>query len=111
MIRRPPRSTLFPYTTLFRSRAYGLAAQRRTPLTASPETPPVGEPRARREVVVAVVVAQLLGRERVEHGGDDRLAGHIAHGAIRARLERHRPPPAGGPAFALGTGIGHAAAP
>src|SRR3989442_10593611 len=25
MIRRPPRSTLFPYTTLFRSRAYPLA--------------------------------------------------------------------------------------
>src|SRR5688572_31192897 len=23
MIRRPPRSTLFPYTTLFRSRVYG----------------------------------------------------------------------------------------
>src|SRR5258708_19569958 len=23
MIRRPPRSTLFPYTTLFRSRAFG----------------------------------------------------------------------------------------
>src|SRR3712207_6898127 len=26
MIRRPPRSTLFPYTTLFRSPAQGLAA-------------------------------------------------------------------------------------
>src|SRR5580698_10851003 len=26
MIRRPPRSTLFPYTTLFRSRAQGRAA-------------------------------------------------------------------------------------
>src|ERR1039457_7550882 len=26
MIRRPPRSTLFPYTTLFRSEFYGLAA-------------------------------------------------------------------------------------
>src|ERR1043166_3260978 len=25
MIRRPPRSTLFPYTTLFRSGAFGLA--------------------------------------------------------------------------------------
>src|SRR3712207_7557386 len=25
MIRRPPRSTLFPYTTLFRSRAFGPA--------------------------------------------------------------------------------------
>src|SRR2546430_13758341 len=28
MIRRPPRSTLFPYTTLFRSRAETLAPQR-----------------------------------------------------------------------------------
>src|SRR3712207_7425707 len=27
MIRRPPRSTLFPYTTLFRSRALGNAAR------------------------------------------------------------------------------------
>src|SRR2546421_11521122 len=27
MIRRPPRSTLFPYTTLFRSRAVGARAQ------------------------------------------------------------------------------------
>src|SRR3712207_8633081 len=27
MIRRPPRSTLFPYTTLFRSRARRLGAQ------------------------------------------------------------------------------------
>src|SRR3712207_8937700 len=26
MIRRPPRSTLFPYTTLFRSRGFGNAA-------------------------------------------------------------------------------------
>src|SRR5256885_7339053 len=28
MIRRPPRSTLFPYTTLFRSRARGAGGQR-----------------------------------------------------------------------------------
>src|SRR2546427_6856346 len=28
MIRRPPRSTLFPYTTLFRSRARGLPVER-----------------------------------------------------------------------------------
>src|SRR5258707_10277279 len=41
MIRRPPRSTLFPYTTLFRSR---LATA-----TASPRQPcawPVGSPRS-----------------------------------------------------------------
>src|SRR3989449_6026635 len=30
MIRRPPRSTLFPYTTLFRSEAAALAADVRT---------------------------------------------------------------------------------
>src|SRR2546421_9315986 len=29
MIRRPPRSTLFPYTTLFRSRAPGRGLQRK----------------------------------------------------------------------------------
>src|SRR5436189_3077629 len=28
MLRRPPRSTLFPYTTLFRSRAHALEAVR-----------------------------------------------------------------------------------
>src|SRR2546422_2650301 len=28
MIRRPPRSTLFPYTTLFRSWAFGLCSYR-----------------------------------------------------------------------------------
>src|SRR2546425_3219083 len=30
MIRRPPRSTLFPYTTLFRSPALGLVSSERT---------------------------------------------------------------------------------
>src|SRR2546430_13746432 len=38
MIRRPPRSTLFPYTTLFRSRVPGAGA----------ETHPPGERDARR---------------------------------------------------------------
>src|SRR2546430_8854029 len=34
MIRRPPRSTLFPYTTLFRS------GEERDPLPATPAPPP-----------------------------------------------------------------------
>src|SRR5205809_1952989 len=33
MMRRPPRSTLFPYTTLFRSRADGAGARRLGDLT------------------------------------------------------------------------------
>src|SRR5947208_10877224 len=39
MIRRPPRSTLFPYTTLFRSRHH-LVAGRYEPLTDRPAHPP-----------------------------------------------------------------------
>src|SRR2546422_2297543 len=41
MIRRPPRSTLFPYTTLFRSHPAGLVAPR-------PEPPGVRTPTRRR---------------------------------------------------------------
>src|SRR3712207_7221563 len=35
MIRRPPRSTLFPYTTLFRSRLRGIAEARDVMATAA----------------------------------------------------------------------------
>src|SRR2546426_4461070 len=38
MIRRPPRSTLFPYTTLFRSR--GAQVVRRAPGLSEPEEEP-----------------------------------------------------------------------
>src|SRR5688572_31575741 len=37
MIRRPPRSTLFPYTTLFRSSRPAAARDRRLPATAAPQ--------------------------------------------------------------------------
>src|SRR5690348_17865568 len=42
MIRRPPRSTLFPYTTLFRSpcRAPGSRRKSRVSPAASPRVPP-----------------------------------------------------------------------
>src|SRR2546430_2944423 len=40
MIRRPPRSTLFPYTTLFRSLRPWAAARISIPITALPRTPP-----------------------------------------------------------------------
>src|SRR3712207_8396882 len=44
MIRRPPRSTLFPYTTLFRSRAWHIF--RRT--SRDRPLPPAGRLRGRR---------------------------------------------------------------
>src|SRR3712207_8266133 len=50
MIRRPPRSTLFPYTTLFRSRAQRLEplhrrhAGARAEVSAATATPRPGDP-------------------------------------------------------------------
>src|SRR3712207_7058941 len=36
MIRRPPRSTLFPYTTLFRSQAHGVTGDERATFPSGP---------------------------------------------------------------------------
>src|SRR2546427_2808186 len=62
MIRRPPRSTLFPYTTLFRSTgAIGEpldigGEQEREPLAAGPAVVPAF--RQRNEVIAAVLRQQ-----------------------------------------------------
>src|SRR3712207_7708703 len=80
MIRRPPRSTLFPYTTLFRSReAQGVADPRDDVLALG-----VGQ--------VVAVVARLAGRgvtgeahagargrpQVAEHHGHDRSEEHTS---------------------------------
>src|SRR5687767_15509253 len=70
MIRRPPRSTLFPYTTLFRSRA-ARGARRR---------PPVRRHRRLR------AAAHAAGRLRAQEGRDRHRA---------AEPDRHHRQPAG----------------
>src|SRR5690348_17938727 len=63
MVRRPPSSTLFPYTTLFRSDLRDLADDRG--LLAHREVGDVGLPRA-------VVVPARIVTEQVEDGLDRR---------------------------------------
>src|SRR6266511_4096630 len=63
MIRRPPRSTLFPYTTLFRSRAARTAGSPASTCRRS------GAPRARRRVGRRSWRAPCYGPSR-EGGGD-----------------------------------------
>src|SRR3712207_8792319 len=53
MIRRPPRSTLFPYTTLFRS-----ALALRAALRQAPKVILVGEMRDRETIEVALEAAE-----------------------------------------------------
>src|SRR3712207_9534749 len=69
MIRRPPRSTLFPYTTLFRSRRGGCAGALALPLTIVPSPAPGtfgsgNDDRWRRPQQVR----QRLGRGRAADG-------------------------------------------
>src|SRR5256885_7536214 len=61
MIRRPPRSTLFPYTTLFRSPLVAVA-----PVVFGREV--VGARVAEREGIALVVVVRFVERQRVVRG-------------------------------------------
>src|SRR3712207_7593996 len=73
MIRRPPRSTLFPYTTLFRSQAFEPHAARAARGTGRrparwrvPDDVAVSHARARRDA------AARARRRRVDQGLPDR---------------------------------------
>src|SRR3712207_7193288 len=69
MIRRPPRSTLFPYTTLFRSQRGLLAADVGAGAPVHDEVHRV----ARAQDALADVAGRSrLGERRVEHVGLDR---------------------------------------
>src|SRR5260370_33247868 len=82
MIRRPPRSTLFPYTTLFRSRPLSAAA-RRNDLTmvkllldhgANPSLPEEGAPLG-HPLWIAVYQKQTeMARLLLEHGANPNTA-------------------------------------
>src|SRR3712207_7963280 len=68
MIRRPPRSTLFPYTTLFRSLVEDLGV-----------APDAAE----------VLVGVLHGRDVAEDRHPGRVGGHDQHGGPLVRSEEH----------------------
>src|SRR2546426_9719577 len=60
MIRRPPRSTLFPYTTLFRSNADGSMARQ-------PDLEQFAARHGLTFITVAELVAYRLAHERLVH--------------------------------------------
>src|SRR3712207_7345416 len=77
MIRRPPRSTLFPYTTLFRSRR----PQRLRHLVVGPKLPTEQD----QVLEPAPLRAEMLDRTLRVAGGDRALV-HVAD--LEARLDR-----------------------
>src|SRR3712207_6989759 len=64
MIRRPPRSTLFPYTTLFRSRSGGAARGEPAPEPRAPRGPAVPAARPAGVPEVRVLLHRLQSQDR-----------------------------------------------
>src|SRR5258708_26529178 len=98
MIRRPPRSTLFPYTTLFRSLIDAIAAIANNGIRMQPEVvaavqTPEGQtiPISRSEEHTSelqspdhLVCRLLLEKKKLAHDGDlRRNIGHLAPSAHR----------------------------
>src|SRR5256885_8604012 len=79
MIRRPPRSTLFPYTTLFRSEEQAIGRQERKSLEEAMATLSADD----REVLALYYVQKRTTREIAQVMG-------VAAGTIMARLFRAR---------------------
>src|SRR2546429_9803084 len=88
MIRRPPRSTLFPYTTLFRSTPRR-GPKRKTVVVREPGPPRSrASPVRRRPDLFADLAVQ--GAEGVDHGVDGAGAGLEDRGRVDGgRSEEH----------------------
>src|SRR2546430_1292082 len=78
MIRRPPRSTLFPYTTLFRSRPHEGPGEWPLDDGCRPATHPV--------TLLAVEVPQVEGRARCDAGLEARAEARHAKRNLRGDL-------------------------
>src|SRR6267154_784567 len=69
MIRRPPRSTLFPYTTLFRSGGTSRYMRRMTPDRAAPAVHPRSEEHTSELQSPVHLVCRLLLEKKKKGGG------------------------------------------
>src|SRR5256885_16207037 len=104
MIRRPPRSTLFPYTTLFRSPAPAHARGNRAGRRPAPETAPAQGAARRHGCGPGGAGAAALGRPRAAapDPGDSRgPAPELATGRWQRGAAEHRLARASGAAPAL----------
>src|SRR2546422_3511469 len=86
MIRRPPRSTLFPYTTLFRSHVglghHDVLRERTVAIDAD-------DARVSADVAVAGAALQAVTADDMPLGGDE-LAGSELRHAVAARFDLSR---------------------
>src|SRR5258708_28596940 len=91
MIRRPPRSTLFPYTTLFRSRE---VVVRRAKMREErlPQDPLRAAPRIHHQPVPIVAAGIVVGPRAEEHTSELQSPDHLV---CRLLLEKKQMKTAG----------------
>src|SRR2546422_5904082 len=89
MIRRPPRSTLFPSTTLFRSRAAAVARRKpgSAPIAIHTVHPDAQSPEAPGHAETAVVKSQHHRRRSEEHTSELQSRLHLV---CRLLLEKKK---------------------
>src|SRR2546422_11137328 len=87
MIRRPPRSTLFPYTTLFRSRVDHVIEEMRAQVNRRPQATPIDVAVLDEQSDVdRAEVADIVGKQRLLPAGIRRLvAAELRHGVVVVR--------------------------
>src|SRR2546430_16781108 len=83
MIRRPPRSTLFPYTTLFRSYAFGKSSLGDLPQVLTLQLDPYCMAPLWPD---SISIAALQARAWLEAGHDEREMGEVAGRRRQAAL-------------------------
>src|ERR1041384_8705869 len=90
MIRRPPRSTLFPYTTLFRS-LHGAARERGDGEEAG-HAPPHGRSEEHTSELqsLAYLVCRLLLEKKNKSEDDTSKLQSLAYLVCRLMLEKHK---------------------
>src|SRR3712207_7241739 len=91
MIRRPPRSTLFPYTTLFRSRAPRTRSPGSVPMASGPldRDVPMDNVSPLREGVTGRLEASLEAARSEEHTSELQSRQYLV---CRLLLEKKNPP-------------------
>src|SRR3989442_10699814 len=88
MIRRPPRSTLFPYTTLFRSRFQSFAEVAQVgDGEAGPVEEPFCQPVVAHSVALCVLASRFLRHRSEEHTSELQSRPHLV---CRLLLEKKK---------------------
>src|SRR2546422_5609362 len=90
MIRRPPRSTLFPYTTLFRSLILGKGSSRRYPLRTPLHT-------LLGSISLSGFSLRARSKRSEEHTSELQSRLHLVCRLLLEKKKNNRPPPLRGP--------------